>query len=81
MFPGIPQKLRGSFSDTQDPEGMAARLEELERTMSRVEVLLVRMLPSQELPREEEEEDELGEGSTLRGDGFTAESSFRGQGP
>ncbi|KAF4466875.1 Acyl- dehydrogenase family member 10 [Fusarium albosuccineum] len=74
MFPGIPQKLRSSFSDADMLEGTNERLENMENAIRRIETMLLRLVPSAE---EAVESDELDESGTLREDN-TAESSFRG---
>ncbi|KAL2685625.1 hypothetical protein Neosp_006726 [[Neocosmospora] mangrovei] len=78
MFPGIPQKLRGSFSDADVLEGTAERLENMERAMRRMETMLSRLVPSSEEAIDDDSGDaELDESGTLRDDN-TAASSFRG---
>lgn len=46
MFPAIPQNLRTSFTATEDYDNMASRLDELEKTMARIEAMLEKALPS-----------------------------------
>lgn len=76
MFPGIRKRLRGSFSETEDYEGLTTRLEEMEKTMARLERMLESMLPP---PSEDGMDGELGGSSTLReSDGFAVEDSFKG---
>ncbi|CAM1506647.1 Fc.00g062880.m01.CDS01 [Cosmosporella sp. VM-42] len=74
MFPGIPQKLSGSFHETESYEALAGRLDNMEKAMRRMETMLSRFVPPVE---EAIEDDEFDESGTLRGDGFTAESSFK----
>ena len=79
MFPGIPTKLQGSIPDTGDYGDVAHRLESLEETMGRMEIMLSRLLPGEEAALDDEQDDEVGESSTLKdGDGFTLESSYKG---
>lgn len=86
MFPGIRKRLRGSFSETEDYEGLQTRLEDMEKTMGRLEKMLESLLPPQregDIEDEDEDEDDdgedLGRSSTLReSDGFTVESSYKG---
>lgn len=93
MIPGIPQKLRRSFTETtEDFDGMASRMREMEGAMERMEKMLARLLPedstvvaTQDDEEEEDEveveveEEEMGPNSKLRGaDGFTSENSYRG---
>jgi acyl-CoA dehydrogenase len=80
MFPGIPQKLQGSITETGELGDLGGRLDKLEDSMSRMEIMLSRLLPSEEAAIDDEEDDEVGESSTLKdGDGFTLESSYKGQ--
>ncbi|KAM4054962.1 nonselective cation channel [Hirsutella rhossiliensis] len=79
MFPGLASKLRTSFTENGgDPEAMAAKIVAMEKSMQRMEAMLARLVP-----RGEEDDDVFdghGESSTLKeGDGFTAESSYKGQ--
>lgn len=78
MFPGIRKKLRGSFAEADEYEGVSGRLDDMEKTMSRMEVMISRLMPSAAVSEDERDEG-MGGSSTLRGDGFTVESSFRGQ--
>lgn len=79
MFPGISQNLHSSITETDDRDQMSSRLAEMERSMERMEVMLSRLLPG-ESAVVDDEEDEMEESSTLKdGDGFTTESSFKGQ--
>ncbi|KAL6403521.1 acyl- dehydrogenase family member 10 [Ilyonectria robusta] len=71
MFPGISQKLRGSFTETEDLEGMAERLDNMEQSMRRMEAMMARLLPD----IEEAIEDEMDESGTLR-DATTTQSSL-----
>ncbi|KAF7549462.1 hypothetical protein G7046_g8342 [Stylonectria norvegica] len=75
MFPGIPQKLKESFAETEDYEGMGDRIKEMENSLRRMETMMARLVPAVE---QAIESDELDESGTLRNDGFTAESSFNG---
>lgn len=69
-FPGIRKRLRGSFAETDD-DGVSERLDDMEKTMARLEVMLVKMMPASEA--------DVSEGDERREeDGFTVESSFRG---
>lgn len=68
-FPGIRKRLRGSFAETDDYEGVSERLDDIEKTMARLEVMLVRLMPASEAGGSDEQREE---------DGFTVESSFRG---
>ncbi|UNI14619.1 hypothetical protein JDV02_001229 [Purpureocillium takamizusanense] len=81
MFPGLATKLRGSFAEgSEDYEGMAGRVASMEKSMRRMELMLSRLVPEEEAVLDDESPDEMGESSTLKeGDGFTTESSFRGQ--
>ena len=74
VFVNMPKKLRASFAEPENYEEFADRLSNLEKSMRRIETMLSRIVPPVE---EAVEEDELDESGTLRGDGFTAESSFR----
>lgn len=79
MFPGIRKRLRGSFTETEDYESLTSRLDDMEKTMARLEVMLVRLMPPGEDGLDEEGSDDMGGSSTLRdGDGLTADSSFKG---
>ena len=84
MFPGLASKLRGSFAEGGDEDdGVAARVAGVERSVHRIEAMLRRLVPRVEgaVEAADEAADEPGEGSSLKeGDGFTTESSFRGQG-
>lgn len=80
MFPGIPpKKLPGSFPEV-DSDSTAIRLEQMEKSMRRMEAMLTQLMPSNEEAIEDDDDDdddgELDESGTLRGEG-TAESSFR----
>lgn len=76
----FPDKMRGSFNgDTMNVE---ARLESMEKSMQKMELLLSKLVSvDDEVITDTSEDDELGEGSTLREptEGFTTESSFAGQ--
>ncbi|KFG87471.1 nonselective cation channel [Metarhizium anisopliae] len=76
----FPDKMRGSFNgDTMNAE---ARLESMEKSMQKMELLLSKLVSvDDEVITDTSEDDELGEGSTLREptEGFTTESSFAGQ--
>lgn len=82
MFPGIPPKLRGSFTETgEDYEGIADRLDAMEQAMERMEKMLLKlMLASTPSPVDVDDTFHgMGESSTLgKGDGRTAESSLGG---
>lgn len=84
MYPGIRKRLRGSFSETEDYEGLASRLEDMEKTMARLEKMLETLVPTSgdegdDDATDDDTEGELGGSSTLReSEGFTAESSFKG---
>ena len=81
MFPGLATKLRSSFNEnSEDMEGMSVKMAAMEQSMQRMELMLLRLLPM-DVAVDDASSDEMGESSTLKdGDGFTAESSFRGQG-
>lgn len=78
MFPGIPaKKLRGSLDESD--ENTAARLEQMEKSMRRMEAMLARFVPSiddNEEAVEDDGDEVMDESGTLRGGG-TTESSFR----
>lgn len=80
IFPGIHKRLRGSFTEGEDHESLSNRMDDIEKTMARMEVMLARLLPESEAGTNNDiEEDGMGESSTLRErDGFTLEPSFRG---
>jgi hypothetical protein len=42
-FPGVSQKLRGSFSDTGEIHDVGSRLDALEQTTARIEILLAKL--------------------------------------
>ena len=69
-FPGIRKRLRGSFAETDDFEDVSGRLDEMEKTMARMEVMLTKMMPSTEADGSDDSGREV--------DGFTVESSYRG---
>jgi len=69
-FPGIRKRLRGSFAETDDFEDVSGRLDEMEKTMARMEVMLTKMMPSTEADGSDD--------SGREEDGFTVESSYRG---
>ncbi|KAK7426199.1 hypothetical protein QQZ08_007366 [Neonectria magnoliae] len=73
MFPGISQKLRGSFTEPEDLEGMTERLENMEQSMRRMEAMMAQLVPD----FEEAVEDEMDESGTLGNDAVTTQSSFR----
>ncbi|KAH7170763.1 kinase-like domain-containing protein [Dactylonectria macrodidyma] len=79
MFPGITQKLRGSFAEPEDFESMTDRLESMEKSMRRMEAMMARLLPdvAEALSDELDESGTLRGSETLRGDGATTQSSFR----
>lgn len=82
-FPGIRKKLRSSFSDgaADDPESMAKKIQDMEKTMKRMELMLFKLLPddcaidddsegsddAEDDVGEEVDEEDLGEASTLAG--------------
>lgn len=75
MFPGINKKLRGSFTEGEDIEELTTRLEQMEKSMQRMEMMLAKMMPNSD----EAMEDVLEGSGTLRGEGLTNESSFKTQ--
>lgn len=75
MFVDVPKKLRASFVEPENYDEFAGRLSNLEKSMRRIETMLSRIVPSVE--EAVDDDDELDESGTLRGDGLTAESSFR----
>lgn len=83
MFPGLASKLRTSFTENSgDPEAMAAKMVTMEKSMRRIEAMLTKLVPRGEAAVVDDGDmfDGHGETSTLReGDGFTAESSYKGQ--
>lgn len=70
MFPGIPQKLQESFSETaaEDYGALAQKLNSMEKTISRLETLLMNAIPADESAVVDAMDDDAGEGSTLRND-------------
>ncbi|KFA46629.1 hypothetical protein S40293_08207 [Stachybotrys chartarum IBT 40293] len=70
MFPGIPQKLQESFSETaaEDYGALAQKLNSMEKTISRLETLLMNAIPVDESAVVDAMDDDAGEGSTLRND-------------
>lgn len=80
MFHNLPPKIGGSFSEAGDDiHGLAGRIDAMEKTMARLEMLLTQLVSGSDSVLADESSDGMGESSTLRGDGLTAESSFRGQ--
>lgn len=73
MFPaGIAHKLQGgSFTDAEELEDFSSRMENVERSMRRVEAMLSQLVPSVE----DAIVDEMDESGTLGG-GATTQSSF-----
>ncbi|KAF4123482.1 hypothetical protein GMORB2_6183 [Geosmithia morbida] len=85
-FPGIRQRLRGSFSETEDYENLSDRLNAMKKSMARMEALMAKLVSSREgdgISVEAAGEDERKEEDTAVGSmeesGFAVESSFRGQ--
>ncbi|KAH7328831.1 hypothetical protein B0I35DRAFT_385759 [Stachybotrys elegans] len=73
MFPGIPQKLQESFSEST-AEGVGAltmKINDMEQTLDRLEALLIRLLPADEFAVDDDPDDGLEEGSTLRNEDST----------
>lgn len=80
MFPGIRKRLRGSFTETEnDFEGLTSRLDDMEKAMARLEVLMVRLLPQSEIAADDSRSDEMDASRTLKdGEGGTVGSSSQG---
>jgi hypothetical protein len=75
IFPGIRKKLRGSFAEGDDYEGMGARLDDMEKAMARMEVMLSRLLPETEASEAGEAgDDDLSDDRQ----GFSTEPSYHG---
>lgn len=77
-FPGIRKRLRGSFGETEDYEGWTDRLNDIEKSMSRLEDMVSKLLPKvneeavEAAGADEEDDDDSGE------EGFEVESSYGG---
>ncbi|VUC19823.1 unnamed protein product [Clonostachys rosea] len=81
MFPGIRKRLRGSFAETEEFDGVSARLDSMEKSMMRLEGLVFRLLEREGTAVAENEGLEgSSDNSMLNGEsaGFTAEPSFYG---
>lgn len=81
MFPGIRKRLRGSFAETEEFDGVSARLDSMEKSMMRLEGLVFRLLEREGTAIAENEGMEGSGDSMLTGEstaGFTAEPSFYG---
>ncbi|KAF4594547.1 nonselective cation channel [Ophiocordyceps camponoti-floridani] len=78
MFPGLASKLRGSFAEESEEQGaVAARVEAMEKSLKRMEVMLSRLVPDDSASSSSSSD---GEASSLKdGDGLMMESSSRGQ--
>lgn len=77
----FPHKMRGSFKEDEgNVEAMAARMQSMEKSMQRMELLLSRLVSVDDEAIADASEDGMGESSTLREptEGFTTESSFAG---
>ncbi|KAI5466264.1 kinase-like domain-containing protein [Mariannaea sp. PMI_226] len=72
MFPGIPQKLRGSFAEPEDLDNLTTRIETMERSMRRIEAMLSQLVPSVE----DAIVDDMDESGTLQGGPTTQHSSL-----
>jgi hypothetical protein len=78
MFPGIPQKLQESLSESEELGVLTQRLNNMEKTMGRLEAMIMRLVPREEEAISDTEEAEIGDSRTLQeGDGLAAEASFR----
>lgn len=79
----FPHKMRGSFNgDEGSSEAMAAKMQSMQKTLQRMELLLSKVVSfDDEVIADASEDDGMGESSTLREptEGFTTESSFAGQ--
>ncbi|KAK5990476.1 Calcium channel YVC1-like protein [Cladobotryum mycophilum] len=82
MFPGIPVRLRGSFTDTgEDYEEMTSRLASMETAIERMEEMISRLLQprGQSVTSDDDGHPMSGNTSVQQDDGISVERSFVGR--
>jgi acyl-CoA dehydrogenase len=72
MFPGIPQKMQETLSETavEDYGAMTQKLNSMEKTINRLEEMLCKLMPVDGAAAADDVDD-VGEGSPLRNDNST----------